>query len=267
MFKNDELEEEKKEDAISDAISEKIIEKTTLMIEQKKNECQAIIDNLKQESINASQNLEIAVQKLKILHEGSKDKVASLDKQYHDALANITIINAKLESLNSELNNKLTVVEKGFLRLFETDEQAKSNIENFQSSLANDRKLLNFLVKKVFGTPFDEDEENKKSFVYRLIYLENDRVVKDKKIAELFSKIEAMQIEIRTLKTKTSDVEQKTIVHKLEKTFKPIRKVLDELAVAIAKSIMIKLLLGALLALGLLHTFESYINLIIDDLF
>lgn len=266
-IKEKEDEEEKQVDEITRQISDKLIEKTTALVEEKKQDCQKIIDLLKAESAITMASLDSAVQKLQILYEGNEEKTNTLNKNYHEALANITIINAKLETLSHELENKLRTVEKGFLKLFEEDEKSKSAIVKTTGDLNTSKKQLNFIIQKLFGTPYDSDEENKKSFVYRIVKLEDANKKKRDEIDGLKKTIEALQIEIKTLHVRLDDIESQTIVYFLEKGMKPIRKVLNDLAVVIAKSIMIKLLIMIAIGLGIFAEFEDYIIELIKELF
>jgi len=262
----------KKEDAISETISEKIIAKTSVLVEEKKQECNNIIEELKRESQTALVSLEGAIQKLKILHEGNVEKTATLDKQYHDALSSITVINAKLEVLKTELVNKMNIVEKGFLQLFETDEKAKANQKVFQETMVNDRRQLHFLIKKVLGSPFDDDETNKNSLVNRIVLLERECQAREKRTKELLVENEKMKIKIATLEEKIELVEKSSIAYLAKKAAVPVKKVLNQIVIAFVKSLMIKLLLLLLLTIGALHTLQDYVDLdflklFLEDLF
>lgn len=255
--------------AITNLISEKIIQKTSALVEAKKQECQTIIDALKEESTEAMDGLNLAVQKLKLLHEGNQEKADALDKQYHEALSSITVLQAKLETLGAELRDKMKVVEGGFLQLFETEEEAKQKRERFQERLSLDRKRVNFIIKKLFGTPYDNDETNRSSLMHRLIVLERGKEKRDEVIDALSKRVQQLESEQKLLKEEIKRVEQKSVAHIVARITKPFKKVTDEIVLAVIKSLVIKLLIGALLAMGAIHTLQDldFFNLLIEELF
>lgn len=255
---------------IAKAISGKIVEK----IEQQKKTQKAEIESLKKDSEKAKQEFANAIQKLQILYNGQSQKSELLNNNYYEVLKNITVINTKLETLGVEVGNKFDILESSFIKIFENDERVKAALRELVRAINSDRKKIYFLVDKILGKPFSEIGEGEKTLLGRIALLEEGYKRQKKINMALIRRVKRIDSELKTLKVDCENYKQRIqklenskITKKIANLLKPFKKGFSELATAIAKSIIAKLLILLIISLGLMPYLDDYIELILDDLF